>query len=115
MANNGLLPAMDFEDFQTTDAYDILLENPDLLAACLSYLEAAGEEAMEFCPNPGYYYAPYEQEVFDECCDYLRFVGERQRKFLLLDHVFEFYRTNVGKYIVFRSSRGKVWGFLQRR
>ena len=111
---NDLLPAMDFEDFQTTDAYDVLMENPHLLAACLRYLAAEDEESISFCPDPRCYYAPYDEEVFDECYDYLRYVGELQKKVSILDHVFEFYHTDLGNYIAYRSGSGKVCGFLQR-
>ena len=117
--SNALLPPMEDEDFQNTALYSLLSTQKELWAVISGFLSVSDQKDLKYTINPLFGYAPYEQEDFDEICDYLRYCGEQPEEDLILKQTYPQYadsfslvHTAVGDYVVCYDTEKNIQGIL---
>lgn len=106
-SSNALLPPMEWEDFQKTSLFCLLMERRDDCTILCRFFCADSLEDLEYVPNPvTVFHTPYSQEDFEEVCDFLRYNGVPEAGTLTagLSQYFSFLHTNVGKFAIYKEN-----------
>ena len=115
-SSNALLPPMEWEDFQKTSLFHLLMERQDDYTILCRFFCADSSEDLEYVPNPiTVFHTPYDQENFEEVCNFLRYNGipETETSIADLSQCFSLLHTNVGKFAIYKTN-GIIQGILSR-
>ncbi len=113
-SSNALLPPMEWGDFQKTMLFRLLMERQDDCKILCRFFCADSLEDLEYVPNPiTVFHTPYEQEDFEEICDFLHYNGVPEAGTLTtgLSQHFSLLHTNVGKFAIYKEN-GIIQGIL---
>ena len=106
-SSNALLPPMEWEEFQKTSLFRLLMERQDDCKIFFRFFCVDSLEDLEYVPNPiTVFHTPYSQEDFEEVCDFLRYngVSETGTPITGLSQCFSLLRTNVGKFAIYKEN-----------
>lgn len=111
-SSSALLPPMEWEDFQETTLFHLLMERQDDCTILYRFFRANSLEDLEYVPNPiTVFHTPYDQEDFEEVCDFLRYNGIPETLTTGLPQCFSLLHTSVGKFAIYKEN-GIIQGIL---
>ena len=116
---NALLPPLDWEDFQATATYQLLVSCHDDCVEICKTLTACELSDLEFTSNPKQgLHTMYDQEDFDEI---IAFIEENGKRILLpysvskaVQRRISVFDTSVGRFAVCRISTKRIDGILNK-
>ena len=104
----------EWEDFQKTALFCLLMERQDDCKILFRFFCADSLEDLKYVPNPiTVFHTPYDQEDFEEICDFLRYNGVPETGTFIagLSQCLSLLHTNVVKFSIYNEN-GIMQGIL---